>query len=96
MVKYQPPLYLALKDAGRESMQTEKKDHFVDSLRQLRGKLMTFIMTIGLDKSLSQRSARSSVMSEGINGYQEYVQRVLSTNFFMEQYISLYVDGVEY
>lgn len=92
-VKYLPPAYLALKDYSQNgSLRTV---HLRDSLLSKYNGMLTFMMTIGPDKSLAKEH-QMSMMDEGIQNYSEYVQRVLSANFFMDQHIQLYVDDSAY
>jgi hypothetical protein len=95
-VKYQPPLYIVMKDRISESVHSKIEFNVEDSLITQQSKMLTFLMTIGPDKDVSENKQAASIMSEGVNGYNEYVNRVLTTNFFMEQHISLYVDGIKY
>lgn len=91
-VKYQPPSYVVLKQLNtRKGIKVQSKD----SLLTIQNKLLTFLITLGPDKELSKNKKAGSVMYEGLADQAEYNDRVLRMNFFMEQYISLYIDGAK-
>jgi len=94
-VKYYPPLYSALNDMNIQYSNQDKK-HEIDSVLNVRNNIMTFLFSIGPDKNIPSERQVSSIMSEGVSGYSSFVERVMSTNFMMDQNISLYVDGVKY
>ncbi len=93
-VKYQPPLYIAIKDAAHNSVPAEAKNKMLNDLLAQQDKVMTFMMTLGPDKDLPEQRRAAPLMSEGVNGYAQFSERVMSANFFMDQYINLYIDGV--
>lgn len=88
-VKYQPPSYLILKDINNRPYQDRTKA--IDSMLDIQKKSLTFLMTIG-----PANDNKPSIMNEGVENYSQYVKRVLTTNFFMDSYISLYIDDVAY
>ncbi|RYD54593.1 MAG: hypothetical protein EOP56_18890 [Sphingobacteriales bacterium] len=91
-VKYQPPSYVVLKQlSARKGMSEASRD----SIMAVQNKLLTFLITIGPDKNLAKEKRAGSVMYEGISNQGEYNERVLQMNFFMEQYVRLYIDGKE-
>ncbi|MDR3678869.1 MAG: hypothetical protein P4L41_02810 [Flavipsychrobacter sp.] len=91
-IKYQPPLYMTLKET--EQLKANEIQPSWDSIYKKQTCMTTFLMTIGPDK-LKRKDKRHSIMYEGVNDYAEYTQRVLSTNFNMVQQIRLYVNGEE-
>lgn len=95
-VKYQPPLYIALKEVANNTMPSQGNTKTLNNLLSQQEKVMTFMMTLGPDKDLPEQRRASALMSEGSGGYAQFNERVMSANFFMDQYISLYVDGVEH
>lgn len=95
-VKYQPPLYIVQKDRAKISNVTNRSVISLDSLLSQQRNMLTFLMTIGPDKTLPDKGKSSSIMSQGVNGYNEYVERVMSTNFMMDQHLALFVDGKKF
>ncbi len=94
--KYQPPQYISLKDMSNPSMSTMKGGaNFENSLAR-QNKMLTFLLTIGPDKELPEQRQAGSVMYEGVANREEYVERVFSTNFYMEQNLTLYMDNEMY
>jgi len=90
-VKYLPPNYQVLKEM--ESGGGIKGGAKVDSLKLHQQKLLTFLMTIGPTEN---KEKKKGIMYEGVEGYGDYVQRVMSANFYMDHYLKLYIDGVLY
>lgn len=94
--KYQPPKYISLKDRNNTGMSTMKEGANFESNLARQNKMLTFLLTIGPDKELPEQRQAGSVMYEGVRNREEYVERVFSTNFYMEQNLALYVDGEMY
>jgi len=90
-VKYLPPNYQVLKEM--ESGGDIKGEAKADNLKLRQQKVLTFLMTIGPTEN---KEKRKGVMYEGVEGYGDYVQRVMSANFYMDHYLKLYIDGVLY
>lgn len=88
VVKYQPPSYVALKEseAGISSEKESTQNGFGKQKN-----LVTFLMTIGPAEKNGENTHRS-VMADGINNHDEYVQRVMDANFYMDKYLKLYID----
>lgn len=93
-LKYIPDKYLDLQNKKRKSWNEKKHNNGDTSLLQSNVSGYNFLMTIGPDKEVEQKYQASGVMFEGIHSYQEYTERLLTMNFFMDQYLKLYVDGV--
>lgn len=92
-VKYQPSTYLALKDISM--LDKDQRVQQRDSLKARHSKGLTFLMTIATDTQAAERRT-AGVMYSDVQNYGDYTQRVLATNFFMQQYVSLYKDGVKH
>jgi len=95
-VKFQPPLYVVLKDCKEKIALSDNKKHLIDSLVAYQDKMITFLVTISPDKNIPQEKQSTSILSEGVSDQKDFVQRVLSTNFLMEQYMSLYIGNNKY
>ena len=92
-MKYLPPAYKTLQAA--ELNKKLKKYADQDSLMQLSNKTMSFLMTIAPanNRKVEKGGQSPNVMYEGITNYSEFAERVTSMNFFMDQYIKMYVNG---
>lgn len=91
--KYLPPSYKVLQAV--ELSNKLKKSVDADSLATLSNKTMSFLMTIAPsgDKKVTKGDPSPHVMYEGVANYSEFAERVTTMNFFMDQYIKMYVDG---
>ncbi len=94
--KYQPPQYIALKDRNNPGVSAMKEGANIENSLARQNKMLTFLLTIGPDKDLPEQRQAGSVMYEGVANREEYVERVFSTNFYMEQNLTLYVDNEIY
>lgn len=90
-VKYQPPSYVVSKQLKAHQKEVGVKD----SLLNIQNKLITFLVTLSPDKRVDKSKQVSSLMYEGVTDQAAFNKRVMEMNFFMEQYISLYIDGAE-
>ena len=95
-IKYQPPLYVALKDIAGVKISPNLKKSIVDSVVKNENQVITFLMIIGPDKDVPERRRSAPITSEGVHEQSDFAERVISTNFYMEQNMNLYVDGVKY
>lgn len=89
-VKFLPPEYVAynnIKSTGNYN----QNDY--DSLTMMFSKNLTFLLTIGPDKSVGNKF---DIMYIGINTTEEYNQRVHQLNFDIKEYITIDVDGNKY
>jgi hypothetical protein len=93
-VQYKPPAYAVLKDI--ELMKRNAKGKLWDSLMTTQEKLVTFIMTIEPDKEVEKAKQASSIMYEGVTDRDQYADRVVTTNFFMDQHVKLYIGSKVY
>jgi hypothetical protein len=92
-VKYQPPNYQVLKELESNSDSYRALGRKSGSLKMKQQRLITFLMSISPAESMEKKKG---VMYEGVEGYGDYVQRVMATNFYMDHYLKLYIDGVSY
>lgn len=90
-VKYLPPAYKALQ--AIELNKKLKKQANVDSLMLLAGNEISFVMTLSpsSDRKIEKGDAAPNVMYEGVANYSEFSERVTTMNFFMDQYIKMYI-----
>ncbi len=92
-IKYQPSNYLLLKELDAQELNNKSLSGAASLARN--DSIITFLMTLAPDKPAEDKSP-GSVMYHGVKSMPEYSDRVLTTNFFMDQHIRLYVDGNEY
>lgn len=87
-VKYLPNEYLVYKETiGNDNTETYK-----DSLKKEYKNSLTFLMIIAPDE---EKGNKNDIMTEGINNYQEYSERLLALNFQLDKNISLRSGTIE-
>lgn len=91
-VKYQPASYLVLKQLKDVKKYSK---NYIDSLIEVQSHMYTFLMTIGPDETEKKEDKKAGIMYEGIGNYSEYAERVMSVNFYIDQYIKLYIANKE-
>lgn len=89
-VKYLPPAYGALRALERANDGRSG----IDTVMSEQNKTTTFLMSLGVNKEIQEERGKSSIMYEGVEDHKAFEERLLSMNFFMERYCSLYVDGI--
>ena len=89
-VKYIPTEYLVY-----QSLENNERINkpLRDSLIKLRESNLSFLMTIGPDK---ETESKGDVMYRGLQKYKDYVERSMTMNFDMQEYISLVTEDGEY
>jgi len=88
-VKYLSPDYLCYRELGNHSYSAAEKDSLIDYYAQS----LCFMITLGTDE---RKDKQGDIMYRNITQYKEYVQRTVSMNFEMQQFIKLKADKEEY
>lgn len=89
-VKYMPPEYLAYLETKNQSSCNEKCR---DSILATYKDAMTFLMSIGPDE---RKEINNDIMFKNIGNYEEYKERVMTMNFEMDEFITLFAGNKEY
>lgn len=92
VVKYQPLPYLVMKDKEKKGEGFDKRNY--EKINTEERNTVIFLMTVGPDTSKIEAQQKS--LSFGNENFATYADKILTSNFLMSQYLSLYVDGVEY
>lgn len=83
-VKYLPNEYLIYKEL--KNIEEEQKQAVNDSLYKAYEGTMTFLFTIGPDE---EKGNKDDIMLTGLRNYHEYVDRSMTMNFELENFVSL-------
>jgi hypothetical protein len=83
-MKYQPKSYMELKDKCEGNTDHKKNDVSIQNT-------LTFLLSITADADSPQKNLFYAPQDRN-----EYIERVITQNFFMAEHIKLYKDGIQY